>query len=232
MSVGILGRKVGMTRVYDEKGTATTVTVIEATPNVVLQVKSEEKDKYKAIQVGFGEQKESRLSKPLQGHFKKAGVTTKRFIREFVLEKGDAEYTVGNEIKVDLFKVGQTVDVLGVSKGKGFQGVIKRHHFKGQGAAHGSKTHRRNGAVGQRSTPGRIFKNMGMAGHMGDENKTMQNLRILQVRPDENTLLVTGSVPGANGNLVIVRTAIKGQPKVKAVVASKPTNPMKESKKK
>ena len=232
MSVGILGKKVGMTRVYDEKGTATTVTVIQATPNVVLQVKGEEKEKYKAIQVGFDDQKESRLSKPLQGHFKKAGVTTKRFIREFVLEKGDAEYTVGNEIKVDLFKVGQTVDVLGVSKGKGFQGVIKRHHFAGQGAAHGSKTHRRNGAVGQRSTPGRIFKNMGMAGHMGDENKTMQNLRILQVRPDENTLLVTGSVPGANGNLVIVRTAIKGQPKVKAVVASKPTNPMKESKKK
>lgn len=230
MSVGILGKKIGMTRVYDEAGTATTVTVIEATPNVVLQVKTPEKDKYKAIQVGFSEQKESRLSKPLQGHFKKAGVTAKRFIQEFRYTEG--EYAAGTEIKVDIFKVGQIVDVLGVSKGKGFQGVIKRHHFAGQGAAHGSKTHRRNGAVGQRSTPGRIFKNMGMAGHMGNQNKTMQNLRVLQVRPDDNTLLITGSVPGANGDLVVVQTAIKGQPKPKQVQASKPTNPMKESKKK
>ncbi len=230
MSVGILGKKIGMTRVYDEAGTATTVTVIEATPNVVLQVKTPEKDKYKAIQVGFSDQKESRLSKPLQGHFKKAGVTPKRFIQEFTYTEG--EYAPGTEIKVDIFKVGQIVDVLGVSKGKGFQGVIKRHHFAGQGAAHGSKTHRRNGAVGQRSTPGRIFKNMGMAGHMGNQNKTMQNLRVLQVRSDDNTLLITGSVPGANGDLVVVHTAIKGQPKPKAVQASKPTNPMKESKKK
>ena len=230
MSLGILGKKLGMTRVYDEAGIATTVTVIEATPNVVIQVKTLEKDKYAAVQVGFSEQKESRLSKPLQGHFKKAGVTAKRYIREFHVSEG--EHKPGDEVKVDIFKVGQIVDVLGVSKGKGFQGVMKRHHFKGQGAAHGSKTHRRNGAIGQRSTPGRVFKNMGMAGHMGDEDKTMQNLRVLQVRPDDNTLLITGSVPGARGNLVIVRTAIKGQPKPKAVVAAKPTNPMKESKKK
>jgi len=230
MSVGILGKKIGMTRVYDEAGTATTVTVIEAKPNVILQVKGLEKEKYQAVQVGFDEQKESRLSKPLQGHFKKAGVTAKRFVREFRVDGG--EHKVGDEIKVDLFKVGQIVDVIGVSKGKGFQGVIKRHNFAGQGAAHGSKTHRRNGAIGQRSTPGRVFKNMGMAGHMGDEKKTCQNLRVLQVRPDDNTLLITGSVAGANGSLVVVRTAIKGQPKAKQVVAARPTNPMKESKKK
>ncbi|MDE1171537.1 MAG: 50S ribosomal protein L3 [Verrucomicrobium sp.] len=229
MSVGILGKKIGMTRVYDEAGIATTVTVIEAAPNTVLQVKSLEKDKYQAVQVGFSDQKEHRVSKPLLGHFKKASATPKRFVREF--RTTDA-LNVGDAVKVDIFKVGQIVDVIAISKGKGFQGPMKKHNFSGQGAAHGSKTHRRNGAVGQRSTPGRIFKNMGMAGHMGDERKTVQNLRVLQVRPDDNTLLVTGSVPGARGNLVVVRTAIKGQPKPKQVQASKPTNPMKESKKK
>ncbi|SDU26200.1 large subunit ribosomal protein L3 [Verrucomicrobium sp. GAS474] len=231
MSVGILGKKIGMTRVYDEAGVSTPVTVISAAPNVVLQVKGLEKDKYQAIQVGFSEQKEQRLSKPVAGHFKKAGVSAKRFVREFRTGTGD-DFKVGDEIKVDRFTVGQTVDVIGVSKGKGFQGPMKKHNFHGQGAAHGSKTHRRNGAVGQRSTPGRIFKNMGMAGHMGDENKTVQNLRVIQVRPDDNTLVISGAIPGANGNLVVVRTAIKGQPKVKKVAASKSANPMKESKKK
>jgi len=228
MSVGILGKKVGMTRVYDEAGVSTPVTVISAEPNVVLQVKGD-KEKYKAVQVGFSEQKEQRLSKPVAGHFKKAGVSAKRFVREFRFTEGT--YNVGDQIKVDTFKVGQVVDVIGISKGKGFQGPMKKHNFSGQGAAHGSKMHRRNGAVGQRSTPGRIFKNMGMAGHMGDEQVTVQNLRVLQVRPDDNTLVVTGAIPGANGNLVVVRTAIKGQPRVKKVVASKPTNPMKEAKK-
>ncbi len=233
MSVGILGKKIGMTRIYDEAGVSTPVTVIEAEPNVILQVKGLEKDKYQAVQVGFSEQKEQRLSKPVAGHFKKAGVSAKRYIREFRLDgkPGEAEYKVGDQIKVDTFKVGQVVDVIGVSKGKGFQGPMKKHNFHGQGAAHGSKTHRRNGAVGQRSTPGRIFKNMGMAGHMGDENVTVQNLRVIQVRPDDNTLIVNGAVPGANGNLVVVRTAIKGQPRVKKVTASKPANPMKEAKK-
>ena len=232
MSIGILGQKIGMTRVYDEAGVSTPVTVISAEPNVVLQVKGLEKDKYQAIQVGFSEQKEQRLSKPVAGHFKKAGVSAKRFVREFRLAAtGEAEYKVGDQIKVDRFTVGQTVDIIGISKGKGFQGPMKKHNFHGQGAAHGSKTHRRNGAVGQRSTPGRIFKNMGMAGHMGDEKVTVQNLRVIQVRPDDNTLVISGAIPGAAGNLVVVRTAIKGQPRVKKIVSSKPANPMKEAKK-
>ena len=229
MSVGILGKKVGMTRIYDETGVSTPVTVIEATPNVILQIKNLEVDKYQAVQVGFSEQKEQRLSKPVAGHFKKAGVSAKRYVREFRFTEG--EYKVGDEIKVDLFKVGQIVDVIGISKGKGFQGPMKRHNFAGQGAAHGSKTHRRNGAVGQRSTPGRIFKNMGMAGHMGDEQVTIQNLRVIQVRPDDNTIIVNGAIPGPRGNMVVVRTAIKGQPKAKKIVATKAANPMKEAKK-
>ena len=230
MSIGILGQKVGMTRVYDDAGTITPVTVILAEPNAILQVKTLENDGYTAVQLGVFDQKEHRVTKPELGHFKKAGSAPKRFVREFTTE--GEEVKQGDQITVNGFKAGQLVDVIGVSKGKGFQGPMKKHNFHGQGAAHGSKTHRRNGAIGMRSTPGRIFKNMGMAGHMGNENKTMQNLRVLQVRSDDNTLLITGSVPGANGDLVVVHTAIKGQPKPKAVQASKTTNPMKESKKK
>jgi len=231
MSVGIVGKKIGMTRVYDQAGVIIPVTVISAEPNVVTQIKSLEKEGYSAIQVGYENQKESRLSKPVQGHYKKAGVAPKRTLKEFHLDNGD-EFKIGDEIKVDRFKVGQVVDVIGVSKGKGFQGVMKKHNFAGQGAAHGSKTHRRNGAIGQRSTPGRVFRNMGMPGHMGDEAKTAQNLRVIQVRLEDNALLVNGAVPGANGSLVVVRTAIKGQPKAKVVQVQKAVNPMKESKKK
>ena len=231
MSVGIVGKKLGMSRVYDEAGMIVPVTVIAADPNVVTQVKSLEKEGYAAIQVGFENQKESRLSKPVQGHYKKAGVAPKKTLREFRLKAGD-EFKVGDEIKVDRFKVGQLVDVIGVSKGKGFQGVMRKHNFAGQGAAHGSKTHRRNGAIGERSTPGRVFKNQGMPGHMGDESQTTQNLRVIQVRLEDNALLVSGAVPGANGSIVVVRTAIKGQPKPKVVVAARAVNPMKESKKK
>jgi large subunit ribosomal protein L3 len=231
MSVGIVGKKLGMTRVYDDTGVVIPVTVISADPNVVTQIKTQEKEGYSAIQVGYEIQKESRLSKPVQGHYKKAGVAPRRTLREFRLGAGE-EFKIGDEIKVDRFKVGQTVDVIGVSKGKGFQGVMRKHNFKGQGAAHGSKTHRRNGAIGERSTPGRVYKNQGMPGHMGDEAKTAQNLRVIQIRLEDNALLVSGAVPGANGSLVVVRTAIKGQPKPKAVQVQKAVNPMKESKKK
>lgn len=217
MSIGILGQKIGMTRVYDAAGTITPVTVIQADPNSVIQIKTEEKDGYKAAQVGFGEIKESRVSKPELGHFKKAGVAPRRFVREFTLD--NEELKVGDEVKVTTFQVGQLVDIIGVSKGKGFQGVMKKHNFSGQGAAHGSKTHRRNGAIGERSTPGRIYKNHGMPGHMGSERITVQNLRVVQVREADNVLLVRGAVPGANGSLVVVRSAIKGQPK--AVVEAK-----------
>jgi large subunit ribosomal protein L3 len=231
MSIGILGQKVGMTRVYDEAGTITPVTVILAEPNAVLQVKTADNDGYAAVQVGVFDQKEHRVSKPELGHFKKAGVTPKRFVREFALNGDGQEAKAGDSFTVTLFKPGQLVDVIGISKGKGFQGPMKKHNFHGQGAAHGSKTHRRNGSIGMRSTPGRIYKNHGMAGHMGDERVTVQNLRIVQVREADHVLLVSGAVPGPTGSYVVVRTAIKGQPKAKgAANAGKAANPMKASK--
>jgi large subunit ribosomal protein L3 len=229
MSIGILGQKVGMTRVYDEAGTITPVTVILAEPNAVLQVKTIDNDGYSAAQLGVFDQKEHRVTKPQLGHFKAAGITPKRFIREFTLT--GEEVKQGDLISVTGFKPGQLVDVIGVSKGKGFQGPMKKHNFHGQGAAHGSKTHRRNGAIGMRSTPGRIYKNHGMAGHMGDERITVQNLRVVQVREADHVLLVSGAVPGATGSYVVVRTAIKGQPKPKGAANSgKAANPMKASK--
>lgn len=210
MKIGLLGRKIGMTRVYDAKGNVTPVTVIEAGANTVVQVKSPETDGYSAVQVGFDSQKESRVTKPLIGHFKKANSDPKKFVREFRLPDGmklDGDLNVS----VNQFQPGEFVDVIGRSKGKGFQGVVKKHGFAGQPAAHGSKTHRRNGAVGNRSTPGRIWKNMGMPGHMGDDRVTVQNLRIVQVRPEENVILVCGAVPGSNGSYVVVRPAKKKQ---------------------
>jgi large subunit ribosomal protein L3 len=218
-----------MTRVYDEAGTITPVTVILAEPNAVLQVKTKENEGYSACQVGVFDQKEHRVTKPELGHFKKAGSTPKRFVGEFRMN--GEETKVGDSITVNGFKAGQLVDVIGVSKGKGFQGPMKKHNFDGQGAAHGSKTHRRNGAIGCRSTPGRIYKNHGMAGHMGDERVTVQNLRVVQVREADHVLLVSGAVPGAAGSYVVVRTAIKGQPRPKgAANAGKAANPMKASK--
>jgi large subunit ribosomal protein L3 len=208
MKIGLLGKKIGMTRVYDANGKATPVTVIEAGDNTVLQVKSQEKNGYDSVQVGFDSQKESRVSKPLLGHFRKANAEPKKFVREFRLSSPvEGELNLG----VSQFEVGQFVDVIGRSKGKGFQGVVKKHNFAGQPAAHGSKMHRRNGAIGNRSTPGRVWKNMGMPGHLGDEQVTVQNLRIVQVRPDENLILICGAVPGANGSYVVVRPARKKQ---------------------
>src|SRR5271163_805697 len=232
MSIGILGQKVGMTRVYDEAGTITPVTVILAEPNAVLQVKTLDNDGYAAAQLGVFDQKEHRVTKPELGHFKKAGSAPKRFVREFITNgatSGD-EVKQGDAITVTRFTAGQYVDVIGVSKGKGFQGPVKKHNFDGEGAAHGSKTHRRNGSIGCRSTPGRIYKNHGMAGHMGDERVTVQNLRVVQVREADHVLLVSGAVPGACGSFVVVRTAIKGQPKPKQVQVVKAANPMKASK--
>jgi len=217
-----------MTRVYDEAGTITPVTVILAEPNAVLQVKTVENDGYAAAQVGVFDQKAHRVTKPELGHFKKAGSAPQRFVREFTTN--GAETKVGDSITVTTFKAGQIVDVIGISKGKGFQGPMKKHNFSGQGAAHGSKTHRRNGAIGCRSTPGRIYKNHGMAGDMGDEQVTVQNLKVVQVREADHVLLVSGAVPGARGSYVVVRTAIKGQPRAKQVTVAKAANPMKASK--
>lgn len=208
MRIGLLGKKIGMTRVYDKRGRATAVTVIDVSGNSRLQVKTQENDGYCAVQVGYDTQKESRLSKAAIGHFGKFSSEPKKFVREFRLEAGQ---TVGDDLKLDvsLFKPGQLVDVIGQSKGKGFQGIMKKHNASGQGASHGSMMHRRPGAIGMRSTPGRIWKNQSMPGHMGDEHVTAQNLRVLQVREQDSVLLVTGAVPGANGSYVIVRPAIK-----------------------
>src|SRR5262244_3829542 len=216
MSIGLLGQKIGMTSVYDAKGRLCPVTVIAAGDNVLLRRLSEENEGYSAVQVGFGAQKESRVSNALMGEFKKAGVEPQRFVREFRLN--DAPEGEIN-LSVTQFQPGDFVDVIGRSKGKGFQGVMKKHNFHGQGAAHGSKTHRRNGAIGNRSTPGRIWKNMGMPGHLGDERVTVQNLQILQVREAEKVILVSGAVPGANGSYVIVRPAVKHPERILAVHA-------------
>ena len=207
MSIGLLGRKIGMTSVYDANGKMRPVTVIAAGDNVLLRRLTSENEGYSAIQVGFGAQKESRLSRASLGGFKKANVEPKKLVREFRLTTDAPEGEIN--LSVTQFQPGDFVDVIGRSKGKGFQGVMKKHNFHGQGAAHGSKTHRRNGAIGNRSTPGRIWKNMGMPGHLGDERVTVQNLQVMQVREAEKIILVSGAVPGSNGSYVVVRPAIK-----------------------
>jgi large subunit ribosomal protein L3 len=221
MKIGLLGQKIGMTSVYDADGRLRPVTVIAAGDNVLLRRLTAENEGYSAVQVGFDGQKESRLTKQLLGEFKKAGAEPKKLMREFRLEADAPEGEIN--LSVTQFQPGDFVDVTGRSKGKGFQGVMKKHNFHGQGAAHGSKTHRRNGAVGYRSTPGRIWKNMGMPGHLGDERVTVQNLQIMQVREVEKIILISGAVPGSNGSYVVVRPALKNPTaKIKKSDASSP----------
>jgi large subunit ribosomal protein L3 len=207
MSIGLLGQKIGMTSVYDAAGKLHPVTVIAAGDNVLLHRLNQENNGYSAVQVGFDRQKESRLTKAMLGQFKKAGAEAKRFVREIRVPADLPEGEIN--LSVTQFQPGDFVDVTGRSKGKGFQGVMKKHNFHGQGAAHGSKTHRRVGAIGNRSTPGRIWKNMGMPGHLGDERVTVQNLQVMQVREAEQVILISGAVPGANGSYVVVRPAVK-----------------------
>jgi len=211
MKIGLLGKKLGMTRVYDASGVATAVTVIEAGGNVVVQTKTHEKEGYAAIQVGFGDQKPQRLNKAELGHFKKGDAAPKKLLKEF-RSAGDGTEFVGATLEVTQFEVGDIVDVIGKSKGKGFQGVMRKHNAAGQPMSHGSMMHRRTGAIGMRSTPGRIWKNASMPGHMGDERVTVQNLRVVQVRSEEGVILVAGAIPGPTGSYVVVRPAIKGQP--------------------
>ena len=213
MSIGLLGQKIGMTSIYDAAGKLRPVTVIAAGDNVLVTRINAETNGYSAIKVGFGTQKESRMTGGVLGEFKKAGVEPKKFVREFRLTNDAPEGDV--DLTVTQFKAGDFVDVIGRSKGKGFQGVMKKHNFHGQGASHGSKTHRRNGAIGNRSTPGRVFKNMGMPGHMGDERVTVQNLQVMQVREAEKVILISGAVPGPNGSYVVVRPAIKHPENIK-----------------
>jgi large subunit ribosomal protein L3 len=230
MSIGLLGQKIGMTSVYDAKGRLRSVTVIVAGDNVLLRRLTQEREGYSAVQIGFGAQKESRVSKPLLGEFKKAGVEPQRVVREFRMANDLPEGEIN--LSVTQFQAGDYVDVIGKSKGKGFQGVMKKHNFHGQGAAHGSKTHRRIGAVGNRSTPGRIWKNQGMPGHLGSERVTVQNLQVMQVREAEKIILVSGAVPGANGSYVIVRPAIKHPERVLAVHAEHRKHDQEEAAKK
>lgn len=205
MKVGLLGKKLGMTRVYDEKGRSTAVTVVLAGGNVLVQRKTKSTDGYSSVKVGFDAQKPQRLAKSELGQFQKAEVEPKKIQREFRVSDADSGFNLG----VDQFVVGDVVDVVGKSKGKGFQGIVRKHHAAGQPQSHGSMMHRRPGAIGMRSTPGRIWKNQSMPGHMGDKRVTVQNLVVVQVRQDEGVILISGAVPGANGSYVVVRPAKK-----------------------
>jgi large subunit ribosomal protein L3 len=208
MKKAILGKKVGMTQVFDTEGRAIPVTVIEAGPNVVVQKKTEKNDGYASIQVGFDDKAEKKVVKPLRGHFAKAKVATKRYLREFRLEDTTA-YEVGQEIKADVFAVGEKVDVSGVSKGKGFAGAIKRHNFHRGPMAHGSKYHRAAGSMGASSDPSITFKGKKLPGHMGAQNTTVQNLEVIKIDTDKNILLVKGGVPGIRGSLVMIKDSVK-----------------------
>ncbi|MEV7091700.1 50S ribosomal protein L3 [Amycolatopsis sp. NPDC051045] len=207
---GILGTKLGMTQVFDEQNRVVPVTVVKAGPNVVTQVRTQDKDGYTAVQLAFGAVDPRKVNKPRTGHFDKAGVTPRRFLAE--LRTTDAEtYEVGQEITAEVFAAGVEVDVTGTSKGKGYAGVMKRHGFKGQGASHGAQAvHRRPGSIGGCATPGRVFKGVRMAGRMGTDRVTTQNLTVHAVRADDGLLLIKGAVPGPKGGVLFVRSAAKG----------------------
>ena len=204
---GILGKKVGMTQIFTEEGIVVPVTVVEARPNVVTQVKTVEKDGYNAIQVGFEDAKEKSLNKPQKGHLAAANVL-KKHLKEFRVDSVE-EYTVGQEIKADLFAAGEKIDVTGISKGKGFQGPIKRHGQSRGPESHGSRYHRRPGSMGACSFPGRVFKNKKLAGHMGSVKVTVQNLEVVRVDAEKNLILVKGAIPGPKGSVVTIKEAVK-----------------------
>jgi large subunit ribosomal protein L3 len=208
-SKGILGRKLGMTQIWDEENRVIPVTVIQAGPCQVAQLKTPERDGYAAVQLAFGETKPTRLNKPELGHLKAGGVTPSKHLVELRVDDL-ADFTVGQTIAVDVFAKGDLVDVTGVSKGKGFSGGMKRHNFKGQGASHGNhKKHRAPGSIGACATPARVFKGMRMAGQMGNVRTTTLNLEVVEADPERNLLLIKGSVPGPNGALVFVRDGVK-----------------------
>ncbi len=210
MTTGILGKKLGMTQVFDTEGKVIPVTVIEAGPCTVIQRKTAQNDGYDAVQIGFLQTKAHRAGKPMLGHFQKAGKGTFRALQEIRLEGADP-LDVGSEIKVDIFKEGDVVDVMGHTKGRGFAGVVKRWNFKGGRATHGSMFHRAPGSIGASAYPSRVIKNMKMAGHFGNERVTILNLRVVGVQPEKNLLLVRGAVPGGKNSLVYVRRAVKMQ---------------------
>ncbi len=211
MTVGLVGKKCGMTRVFAEDGTSIPVTVIEAQPNKISQIKHIEKDGYCALQISTGSIKKSRVAKPAAGHFAAAKIEAGKTLTEFRIDEGsDNEFSIGDELKVDLFEEGQKVDVIGTSIGKGFAGAIKRWNFSMQDATHGnSLAHRLPGSIGQNQTPGRVFKGKKMAGHLGNVRKTIQNLSVVRIDIEKNLLLIKGAIPGHPGGKVIVRPAIK-----------------------
>ena len=213
MTMGLVGRKCGMTRVFTEDGVSIPVTVIEAQPNQITQVKTVESDGYRALQVSAGRRKPSRVSKPQAGHFAQAKVEAGDLLSEFRLGEADeTEYELGSTLRVDLFEAGQKVDVIGTSIGKGFAGTVKRHNFRTQDATHGnSLAHRAPGSIGQNQTPGRVFKGKKMSGHMGNARSTVQNLEVVRVDAERNILLIKGAVPGHKGGRVIVRPAVKAR---------------------
>lgn len=204
----IIGKKVGMTQIFDEQGKVIPVTVIEAGPCVVAQVKSVETDGYNAIQLGYGDVKPSKVNKPEKGHFAKANIAPKKHLREFRVESVEG-VTVGTEVKADTFEIGDRIDVQGTTKGKGFQGVIKRHGQSRGPMGHGSMYHRRPGSMGPTSTPGRVFKGKKLPGHMGRVTVTIQNLDVVKVDMDKNVILIKGSVPGAKGAILKLRKSVK-----------------------
>ncbi len=210
MSIGLIGRKAGMTRVFTEQGSSVPVTVVEVEPNRIAQIKSVDTDGYAAVQLTAGKKRANQISKAEAGHFAKANVEMGVLTREFTVADV-SEYETGKELTVELFEAGQKVDVTGTSKGKGFQGAIKRHNFSMQDATHGnSLSHRAPGSIGQCQTPGRVWKGKKMAGHMGSEQKTIQSLEVIRVDAERNLLLIKGAVPGATGSHVFVQPAVKG----------------------
>ena len=210
MNKGLIGRKVGMTQIFDDQGKVIPVTVIEAGPCTVVQMKTVETDGYNAVQLGFGEVKEHKVNKPVKGHYAKSKLTPKKHLREFRLNSLE-NINVGDELKADTFTAGDKLDIQGISKGKGFQGVIKRHGQSRGPMGHGSMYHRRPGSMGPTSTPGRVFKGKKLPGHMGRETITIQNLEVVRVDLDKNVILVKGSVPGAKGAILKLKTSVKSK---------------------
>lgn len=233
MAIGIIGKKIGMTRVYKDDGAVVPVTVVAADPNRITQIKTAEKDGYRAVQVTVGTRRPHRVTKSLAGHYAKAQVQPGEGLWEFRLDAGEGDaLQAGGEIKVDIFAVGQKIDVQGTSIGKGFAGTIKRHHFAGGRATHGnSLSHRAPGSIGQRQTPGRVFPGKPMAGHMGNRTRTQQNLEVVRIDAERNLILVKGAIPGHKGANVVIRPAVKARGQVaKAPTQAAPAKPAAKTK--
>ncbi|MCD6364010.1 MAG: 50S ribosomal protein L3 [Synergistetes bacterium] len=209
MPLGLIGRKLGMTQIFKPNGEAVPVTVIEAGPCVVVSKRTEEREGYTALQLGFGYIKPHKVNKPMKGVFKKAGVEPKRYLREFRVENVD-KFEVGRELKVDIFKEGEKVDITGITKGKGFAGGMKRHGFSGGPASHGSAFHRYGSSLGAHTEPGHVFKGKRMAGHMGSVRVTVRNLEVVKIYPEKNLLLVRGGIPGSRNSIVLIKKSKKG----------------------